>query len=170
MPSTSHQTTAPHGAMLEDLADQMEVSAEVNAEPDVRPAWGALCQSPLVFARTKKASTSRSRPIIWSGAESGVDLVTLNRTMNGDAGRLQAAEWLARANPANSIDAVTGLLTRHESGRQLQARLNTTRLFSVFRVAANNSTSLVKQLSDNLVELVRPRDISSAAAVRISWR
>ena len=71
------------------------------------------------------------------------------------------AEWLERANPANSIDAATGLLNRLEIERQLQTCLNSSRVFSVlvFEWAELDSSSVIKQLADNLVALVRPRDI-----------
>jgi GGDEF domain-containing protein len=136
------ETPAPHAAMIADLADQMEVSAEVDAESDVRAGLRRYAASLRSYAQ---------------GRNNGQQ--PLSPGLERRAGQL--AEWLARANPANSIDAVTGLLNRQEIEKQLQGYLNTSRLFSVlvFEWEETDSTALVKQVADSLVALVRPRDI-----------
>lgn len=144
LPAASGEMPAPREVMLEDLVEQMEVSAEVDAERDVRAGlrrWAASLRS--------YQSGRANRPVSRSA-----DLERL-------AARL--SEWLERANPANSIDALTGLLNREEAERQLQAFLTASRIFSVlvFEWDSVQPNPVVKQLADNLVGLVRPRDIVS---------
>lgn len=140
-PQGADDRPAPREALLSDLAEQMEVSAEVDAEVDVRAGLRRWAASLRAYQPGK-----RNGP---------VPLADLERL----AARL--AEWLERADPAKSIDALTGLLNREETERQLEVFLGTGRVFSVlaFEWDRAQPNPVVKQLADNLVGLVRPRDI-----------
>jgi len=140
-PASGGDRPAPREAMLLDLAEQMEVSAEVDGEKDMRVALRRWAASLRVYQPGR--------------AGAPVQAVSLAQ----HAARL--AEWLARANPDNSIDRATGLLNRAELERQLQVLLNTSRIFSVlvFEWEMVQPNAVVKQLADSLVALVRPRDI-----------
>ncbi|HUA21848.1 MAG TPA: hypothetical protein VMB25_24050 [Bryobacteraceae bacterium] len=142
LPQGADDRPAPREAMLLDLAEQMEVAAEVDGEADVRAGlrrWAASLRS----YQSKHGN----------GAVS----------LSGDVERLAArlADWLARANPALIVDPATGLLNREETERQLQISLNAGRLFSVlvFTWDSVQPNPVVKQLADSLVGLVRPRDV-----------
>jgi len=138
-----------HAAMLEDLAEQMAVSAEVDAGSDLRAALKR-------YAMGLRSYLQRQR------LESGSSLKDLRCRAD------QLAEWLARADPSNSTDLMTGLPNRPEIERQLEACWHTSRpvsalIFSWKQAhparAAAAGPAIAKQLADRLADLVRPRDI-----------
>ncbi|HTR39676.1 MAG TPA: hypothetical protein VMH80_27570 [Bryobacteraceae bacterium] len=141
LPQSSEDRPAPRAALLQDLAEQMEVSAEVDAEVDVRAGLRRWAASLRAYQPGKSGEP--------------VPLADLERL----AAKL--AEWLERADPEMSIDPLTGLLNREETERQLQVFLDSGRVFSVLAFGWDRAqpNPVVKQLADNLVGLVRPRDI-----------
>jgi hypothetical protein len=138
-----------HAAMLEDVAEQMAVSADVDTDSDVRAALKRYAMGLRSYLQSRHL-------------ESRSSLKALQRCAD------QLAEWLARADPSNSTDLLTGLPNRPETERQLEACWYTGRPVSllVFEwkeadpVAAGDATHLItKQLADRLADRVRPRDI-----------
>lgn len=138
-----------HNAMLEDLARQMSLSAEVDAESEVRASL-KLCALGL------RSYLQRRRD------ESGASLVDLQSRAQ------QLAGWLSRADPSNSTDLATGLPNRDEFERRLKARWHAFTHVSalVFEwkdadpaTATGLAQAIAKQLADRLADLLRPRDI-----------
>lgn len=138
-----------HTAMLEDLARQMSLSAEVDAESEVRASL-RLCALGL------RSYLQRRRD------ESGASLEDLQ------ARAQQLAEWLSRADPSHSTDLATGLPNREEFERRLRACWHTFTHVSalVFEWkdadpahADGSAHAIAKPLADRLAELLRPRDI-----------
>lgn len=138
-----------HAAMLEDLARQMSLSAEVDAESEVRASL-RLCALGL------RSYLQRRRD------ESGASLVDLQSRAQ------ELAEWLSRADRSNSTDLATGLPNRGELERRLKACWHTFTHVSalVFEwqetdpgTATDLAQGIAKQLADRLVALLRPRDI-----------
>jgi GGDEF domain-containing protein len=137
-----------HTAMLEELAEQMAVSAEVDTDSDVR---GSLKR----YALGLRSYLQRRH------LESRSSLMDLQCRAD------QLAGWLARSDPSNSKDMVTGLPNRPETERQLEAFWHAGRPVSVFifewteadsATAAGVGQAIAKQLADRLADLVRPRD------------
>jgi GGDEF domain-containing protein len=138
-----------HAAMLEDLAEQMAVSAEVDAAADLRSALKRYALGLRSYLQRRQLESSSS-------------LKDLHRRSD------QLAEWLARAEPSHCIDPGTGLPNRSETERQLEASWYGGNPVSVliFEWEEANPTTVegahhavVKQLADRLADLVRPRDI-----------
>jgi GGDEF domain-containing protein len=138
-----------HAAMLEDLAEQMAASAEIDADSDLRPALKR-------YALALRGYLQRRR------LESRSSLVDLQCRAD------QLAKWLARADPSNSTDVMTGLPNRPEFERQLEASWHAAAPLSAllfeWKPASTASApeaghAIAKQLADRLADLVRPRDI-----------
>lgn len=138
-----------HAAMLEDLAEQMAVSAEVDSASDLRAALKRYAMGLRSYLQRRHV-------------ESGTSL----KDLQCRADRL--AEWLARADPSHCTDPVTGLPNRHETERQLEASWYGEKPVSVLvfdwkqadpPAAAGATDAIAKQLADRLADLVRPRDI-----------
>ncbi len=138
-----------HTAMLEDLARQMSLSAEVDAESEVRASL-------RLYALGLRSYLQRRRD------ESGASLVDLQSRAR------QLAEWLSRADPSNSTDLATGLPNRDEFETRLKASWHMFTHVSalVFEwkdsdpaTATGLAQAIAKQVADRLTDLVRPRDI-----------
>jgi len=138
-----------HIAMLEDLARQMSLSAELDTESEVRASLklGAL---------GLRSYLQRRRD------ESGASFIDLRSRVQ------ELAEWLTRADPSNSRDAETGLPNRDEFRRRIKACWDTfpdvsALVFEWKEVDPANATgvapAVAKQLADRLADLLRPRDI-----------
>ncbi len=137
-----------HAAMLGDLAEQMAVSAEVDATPDLRAALKRYAMGLRSYLQRRQLENSSSL-----------------KDLQGRAERL--AGWLARADPSHSIDPPTGLPNRSETERQLEASWYGGSPVSVLvfewkedpTTAEGVDDAVAKQLADRLADLVRPRDI-----------
>ncbi len=138
-----------HAAMLGDLAEQMAVSAEVDAASDLRPALKRYAMGLRSYLQRRQLESSSSLKDLQGRAD-------------------QLAEWLARADPSHSTDPVTGLPNRSETERQLQASWYGGSPISVLvfewekvdpTTAEGVDDTVAKQLADRLADLVRPRDI-----------
>ncbi len=138
-----------HAAMLEDLAEQMAVSAEVDAGSDLRAALKRYSMGLRSYLQRRRL-------------ESGSSLKDLQCRAN------ELAQWLARADPSNSTDLTTGLPNRAEFERRLQACWSALKPVSalVFEwkeaepaTAAGVAHATARQLADRLADLVRPRDV-----------
>ncbi len=138
-----------HAAMIEDLAEQMAESAEVDSPSDVRAALKRYSMGLRSYLQRRKL-------------ESRSSLKDLECRAN------QLADWLARADPAHSTDPVTGLPNRAETERQLEACWSTAKSVSVLvfewteldgAMASGAALAVAKQIADRLAELVRPRDV-----------
>jgi GGDEF domain-containing protein len=138
-----------HAAMLEDLVEQMAVSAEVDTDSDVRAALKRYAMGLRSYLQRRRLESSSSLKDLQCRAD-------------------QLAEWLARSDPSNSTDIVTGLPNRPETERQLEASWSAGRPVSVLvfewkeadtATPAGAALAIAKQLADRLADLVRPRDI-----------
>lgn len=147
-PSTAENPN-PHAAMLEDLAEHMAVSAEVDSGPELRAALKRYALGLRSYLQKRHLESRPSLTELQCRAE-------------------RLAKWLARADPSNSTDLITGLPNRSEIERQLDAGWSTPRPVSALIFewkGANPETppsevqAIAKQLADRLADLVRPRDI-----------
>jgi GGDEF domain-containing protein len=129
-----------HAAMLEDLAEQMAESAEVDTAADVRVAL-------------KRYALGLRSYLQRQNQESRSSLKDL------ECRAAQLADWLARSDPAHSTDPGTGLPNRPETERQLEACWHAGRPVSVLIFDWSGGEALAKQLADGLADLVRPRDV-----------
>jgi GGDEF domain-containing protein len=129
-----------HAAMLEDLAEQMAESAEVDTAADVRVSLKRYALGLRSYLQ-RQSQESRS---------SLKDL---------ECRAAQLADWLARSDPAHSTDPGTGLPNRPETERQLEACWHAGRPVSVLIFEWSGGEALAKQLADRLADLVRPRDV-----------
>jgi GGDEF domain-containing protein len=130
-----------HAAMLEDLAEQMAASAEVDTASDVRVSLKRYALGLRSYLQRRQVESRASVKDLQCRAE-------------------QLAEWLARADPSHSTDAVTGLPNRAETERQLEACLDGGKPVSVLVFGWSAAADgIAKQLADRLADLVRPRDI-----------
>ena len=138
-----------HTAMLEDLARQMSLSAEVDAESEVRESLRLCALGLRSYLRRRRDESGASCMDLKSRAQ-------------------QLAEWLSRADPSTSTDLATGLANRDEFERRLKACWHTLAQVSalVFEwkdadpaSATGLADAIAKPLADRLVELLRPRDI-----------
>jgi GGDEF domain-containing protein len=138
-----------HAAMLEDLAEQMAASAEVDTASDVRVALKRYAMGLRSYLQRRQMESHASLKDLQCRAE-------------------QLAEWLARADPSHSTDPVTGLPNRAETERQLEACWYAGKPVSVLvfewkepvpATAAGAAQVIAKQVADRLADLVRPRDI-----------
>jgi GGDEF domain-containing protein len=138
-----------HAAMLGELAEQMTVSAEVDAASDLRAALRRYATGLRSYLQCRRLESSSSLKDLQGRAE-------------------QLAEWLARADPSHSTDLVTGLPNRSETERQLEASWYGGSPVSVLvfeweevnpATAEGVNDAVAKQLADRLGDLVRPRDI-----------
>jgi GGDEF domain-containing protein len=145
--SSTHEGQNLHVAMLEDLAKQMAVSAELDNGADLRPALKRYALGLRSYLQTRRGETRSSLK----------DLQAL-------AGEL--SKWLARADPSHSTDLSTGLANRAEIEREIEASWSTARPISalIFEWREENPAGadphvIAKQLADRLADLVRPHDI-----------
>jgi diguanylate cyclase (GGDEF)-like protein len=141
-----------HTAMMEELAEQMEISAEVDDAAQVRTALKRYATGLRAYVQRRKKEKSPA-------------LVDLQRRAES------LADWLSSANPANIIDPLTGLLNRQEGERQLLAYLKREKPFCVLlfewteaksvppQFGRSGADQILKALGDRLITLVRPRDI-----------
>jgi len=138
-----------HAAMLEDLAERMAESAEVDPDSELRAALKRYALGLRSYLQQRRL-------------ESGSSLTDLRCRAD------QLAEWLARADPSNSTDLATGLPNRPEIERQLEACWYTPKPVSVLifqwklahpATSADAGQAITKPLADRLFDLVRPRDI-----------
>jgi GGDEF domain-containing protein len=130
-----------HAAMLEDLAEQMAASAEVDTASDVRLSLKRYALGLRSYLQRRQVENCASLKDLQCRAE-------------------QLAEWLARADPSHSTDAVTGLPNRAEIERQLEAHGHAAKPVSVLIFEWNGTAdAIAKQVADRLADLVRPRDI-----------
>jgi GGDEF domain-containing protein len=133
-----------HAAMLEDLAQQMAESAEVDTVSDVRVALKRYAMGLRSYLQRQNQESRSSLKDLQCRAD-------------------QLVEWLARADPAYSTDPGTGLPNRAETERQLEACWHADRPVSVlvfeWNDAARGTEAIAKQIADRLADLVRPRDV-----------
>lgn len=138
-----------HTAMLEEMAEQMTESAEVDTASDVR-------------ASLKRYAMGLRSYLQRHHVESRASLKDLECRAD------QLAQWLARADPSHSTDQATGLPNRSETERQLEACWHAGTSVSVLVFewkAADPATpagavqAIAKQVGDRLADLVRPRDV-----------
>jgi len=141
-----------HSAMVEGLAEQMEISGEVDDEAQLRPALKRYAAGLRAYIQRREKERT---PVL-------TDLLTRATELN---------EWLSGARTDESIDELTGLLNRHEAERQLKAALTRGKPFCVpvFQWAEAHSIpaqlgragadQILKEFAERLVHLVRPRDI-----------
>jgi GGDEF domain-containing protein len=138
-----------HTAMLEDLARQMSLSAEVDADSEVRASL-RLC------ALSLRSYLQRRRD------ESGESVIDLQSRAQ------QLAEWLSRGDRSKSTDLATGLPNREEFERRLKACWHTftdvsALLFEWKDVGSSPASgppdAIARRLASRLTDLVRPRDI-----------
>src|SRR5580700_1156177 len=141
-----------HAAMMEELAEQMEISAEVDDATQVRTALKRYASGLRSYVQRRR----KEQPPAF-------------RELQGRAEAL--AEWLGSASPANIIDPLTGLLNRAEAERQLLAYSKRDKPFCVLLFEWNEAHSvppqfgrsgadqILKALGDRLITLVRPRDV-----------
>lgn len=141
-----------HAAMMEELAEQMEISAEVDDAIQVRTALKRYATGLRSYIKRRKKETP-------------LPLTELQR-------RAEAlADWLGSSSPSNIIDPLTGLLNRQEGERQLQAYLKRDKPFCVLvfewseahsvppQFGRSGADQILKALGDRLITLVRPRDV-----------
>ncbi len=136
--------------MIEDLAEQMAESAEVDTASDVRAALKRYAMGLRSYLQRRQLESRSSLKDLECRAD-------------------QLAEWLARADPSHSTDPVTGLPNRAETERQLEACWSRCEacLGSGIRVEragcgqrpSGAAQAIAKQIADRLAELVRPRDV-----------
>jgi GGDEF domain-containing protein len=138
-----------HAAMLEDLAQQMTESAEVDTASDVRIALKRYALGLRSYLQRRNQESKSSL-----------------HDLECRAGQL--AEWLARAEPSHSTDPGTGLPNRAETERQLEACWYADAPVSVLvfewtlagaATAVGIGQAIAKQVADRLADLVRPRDV-----------
>jgi GGDEF domain-containing protein len=130
-----------HAAMLEDLAEQMVASAEVDTASDVRLSLKRYALGLRSYLQRRQVESRASLKDLQCRAE-------------------QLAGWLARADPSHSTDAVTGLPNRAEIERQLEAYGHAAKPVSILIFEWNAAAdAIAKQVADRLADLVRPRDI-----------
>lgn len=138
-----------HAAMLEDLAEQMAVSAELDAVSDVRASLKRYARGLRSYLQRRQLESHASLKDLHCRAD-------------------QLAEWLARADPSHCTDPVTGLPNRPETERQLEASWYGGRPVSVLifewaqadpATAAGAGDAITKQLADRMADMVRPRDV-----------
>jgi GGDEF domain-containing protein len=138
-----------HAAMVEDLAEQMAESAEVDSPSDVRAALKRYSMGLRSYLQRRKLESRSSLQDLECRAS-------------------QLSEWLARADPSHCTDSATGIPNRAETERQLEACWSTGRPVSLLvfewkeleqATAADAAHAIAKQIADRLAELVRPRDV-----------
>lgn len=141
-----------HAAMMEELAEQMEISAEVDDATQVRTALKRYATGLRSYVHRRKKETPPSLTELQRRAEA-------------------LADWLGSASPANIIDPLTGLLNRSEAERQLQAYLKRDKPFCVLlfewteargvppQFGRSGADQILKAMGDRLITLVRPRDV-----------
>jgi diguanylate cyclase (GGDEF)-like protein len=141
-----------HAAMMEELAEQMEISAEVDDATQVRTALKRYATGLRSYVQRRKKEKPPALTELRHRAEA-------------------LAEWLGSANPSNIIDSLTGLLNRQEGERQLQAYLKRDKPFCVLlfewtearsvppQFGRSGADQILKALGDRLITLVRPRDV-----------
>jgi len=141
-----------HAAMMEELAEQMEISAEVDDATQVRIALKRYATGLRSYVHRRKKETPPALTEVQRRAEA-------------------LADWLGSASPANIIDPLTGLLNRPEAERQLQAYLKRDKPFCVLlfewtearsvppQFGRSGADQILKALGDRLITLVRPRDV-----------
>jgi GGDEF domain-containing protein len=137
-----------HANLLEELAEQMAVSAEVDSSDGLREAMRRYALGLRSYLKQRRLENRSS-------------LKDVQR--RGD----QLAKWLARADPSHSADRITGLPNRAEFERRLEAGWNNPRPVSVlvfqWKLAdsgtADAGPAIAKQIGDRLADLVRPRDV-----------
>ena len=145
--SSVDESSHLHTAMLEDLAENMAVSAEV--EPDLRSALKRYAMGLRSYLQRRRLETRHSL-----------------KDLHGRAERL--TEWLARADPSNCTDPATGLPNRREMERNLEFCLRASEPVSLLlfewkatkpETTAGVSAAIARQVADRLADLVRPRDL-----------
>ena len=141
-----------HAAMMEELAEQMEISAEVDDATHVRIALKRYATGLRSYVHRRKKET----PPALSDLQRRVEAL---------------ADWMGNASPTNIIDSLTGLLNRDEAERQLQAYLKRQKPFCVLlfewtearsvppQFGRSGADQILKALGDRLITLVRPRDV-----------
>jgi len=137
-----------HVGLLEELAEQMAASAEVDPSDGLREAMKRYALGLRSYLKQRRMESRSSLKDVQRRAD-------------------QLAKWLARADPSHSTDLTTGLPNRAEIERQLQACWHipgpVSVLFFEWREAnsatdAEPDAALAKQIGDRLADLVRPRD------------
>ncbi len=137
-----------HTTMLEDLAEQMSVSAEVDSNADLRAALKRYALGLRSYLRQRGDERLSSLKDLQCRAD-------------------QLAKWLTRADPANSTDLTTGLPNRLELEGQLEVCWHSPTALSalIFEweeldpLPQDAGQAIAKQLADRLADLVRPRDM-----------
>ena len=141
-----------HAAMMQELAEQMEISAEVDEATQVRTSLKRYATGLRSYVQRKKKERPPALREVQRSAEA-------------------LADWLGSSNPANIIDSLTGLLNRDEAERQLRAYLKRDKPFCVLvfewtearavppQFGRSGADQILKALGDRLVTLVRPRDV-----------
>jgi diguanylate cyclase (GGDEF)-like protein len=152
MTESGSHTDELHAAMMEDLAEQMEISAEVDDATQVRTALKRYATGLRSYVQRRKKEKPPSLAEVTDRAEA-------------------LAEWLGSASPAHIIDSLTGLLNRHEAERQLHLYLKRDKPFCVLlfewtearsvppQFGRSGADQILKALGDRLITLVRPRDV-----------
>src|SRR5260370_19173 len=139
-------------AGVDEIAEQMEICAEVDDAAQMRAALRRYATGLRAYAQRRK----KERPPA---------LTELQRLAEG------LADWLGSADPANIVDSSTGLLNRNQPDHQLQACLNRHKPFCLLLIEWTEARSvaphfgrsgtdqILKALGDHLIALVRPRDV-----------
>jgi diguanylate cyclase (GGDEF)-like protein len=141
-----------HSAMMEELAEQMEISAEVDDAAQVRTALKRYSSGLRSYVQRRRKEKPSGRGELQRRAEA-------------------FAEWVGGASPSNIIDPLTGLLNRQEAERQLLAYWKREKPFCVLlfewtearsvpsQFGRSGADQILKALGDRLITLVRPRDV-----------
>jgi GGDEF domain-containing protein len=137
-------------AFLEDLADHISTSAEVDEEAQLRVSFKR-------YAAGLSAYSRRAR------LEKLATVEDLRRRRN------DIEAWLAEATESMFLDADTGFLNRAAAERRIQTLIEKGKPFCVIIVALKDGgsarredagrTSVIKGLGDRLASTIRPYDI-----------
>ena len=139
---SAHESQTLHAAMLEDLAEQMAESAQVDSAADVRTSLKRYAMGLRAYLQRHNQESRSSLKDLECRAD-------------------KLSQWLARADPAYSTDPETGLPNRAETERQLEAcqYSGTPVSVLVFGWKEADHPAIARQIADRLADLVRPRDI-----------
>jgi GGDEF domain-containing protein len=125
-------------AFLEDLAEHIATSAEVDEEAQLRIAFKRYAAGLRAYSR--RALTEK--------------LATIDDLRRR---REEIDAWLAEATTSDFTDPETGLLNRPAAERRIQTQVGKQRPFCVILVGSNGHN--MKDLADHLAATIRPYDV-----------
>jgi GGDEF domain-containing protein len=136
---------------LQDLAEQIEIAAEVDPEGDLRASFKH-------YAAGLKAYSRKARSEKLAMIE---DLRTRREEID---------DWLAEATMSKFIDTETGLLNRAAAERRILSEIGKAKPFCVILVGCNADSGpsrlkkaaaeqIVKHLAERLAATIRPYDV-----------